>query len=130
MVSDRRRSLSRAVEGLGQHGLVGTKDESLLGLQDALRREFSAQARAQQEAVNKIDSLAGQEGGKGKEKEKGGGGGGKGGKVSVVYTNCSLQRALDEAVLHKFDRVVFSHKTFEFVEENNSKMMHCLLIEI
>ncbi len=108
MVSDRRRSLSRAVEGLGQHGLVGTKDESLLGLQDALRREFSAQARAQQEAVNKIDSLAGQEGGKGKEKEKGGGGGGKGGKVSVVYTNCTLQRDITcdpyETVLHKLER--------------------------
>jgi hypothetical protein len=33
----KRRALSKAIEGLGQHGLVGTSDENLMNLHDALQ---------------------------------------------------------------------------------------------
>ena len=32
--------LTRSIEGLGQHGMVGTSDQSLINLHDALRIEF------------------------------------------------------------------------------------------
>lgn len=33
----KRRALDKAIEGLGQHGLVGTSDENLMNLHDALQ---------------------------------------------------------------------------------------------
>lgn len=33
----KRKSLDKAIEGLGQHGLVGTSDENLINLHDALK---------------------------------------------------------------------------------------------
>ncbi len=33
--------LTRTIEGLGQHGMVGTTDQSLMNLHDALRIEFN-----------------------------------------------------------------------------------------
>ena len=40
IVAERRKALTKAIEGLGQHGLVGTSDESLLSLHDALKVQF------------------------------------------------------------------------------------------
>lgn len=37
VVQARKRSLDKAIEGLGQHGLVGTSDETLTNLHDALK---------------------------------------------------------------------------------------------
>lgn len=36
-LQQRRRALDKAIEGLGQHGLVGTSDETLTNLHDALK---------------------------------------------------------------------------------------------
>ena len=40
VVAERRKALTKAIEGLGQHGLVGTSDESLLSLHEALKVQF------------------------------------------------------------------------------------------
>ena len=37
--------LTRTIEGLGQHGMVGTTDQSLMNLHDALRIEFNKVGR-------------------------------------------------------------------------------------
>ena len=37
----KRRALDKAIEGLGQHGLVGTSDENLMNLHDALQVRHS-----------------------------------------------------------------------------------------
>lgn len=39
----KRRALDKAIEGLGQHGLVGTSDENLMNLHDALQVKNSFQ---------------------------------------------------------------------------------------
>lgn len=36
----KRRALGKAIEGLGQHGLVGTSDENLMNLHDALQVQY------------------------------------------------------------------------------------------
>ena len=58
VVAERRRALTRAIEGLGQHGMVGTSSQQLLGLHDALRSEFGAVQRTHAEAVAKLDSIS------------------------------------------------------------------------
>ena len=45
--------------GLGQHGLVGTSDESLLSLHDALKAQFEAVQKTYSEALTKLESLKG-----------------------------------------------------------------------
>ncbi|KAK3855442.1 hypothetical protein Pcinc_038158, partial [Petrolisthes cinctipes] len=39
-LQQRRKQLEKAIEGMGHHGLVGTSDESLQSLHDALKLEF------------------------------------------------------------------------------------------
>ena len=46
--------------GLGQHGLVGTSDESLLSLHEALRAQFEVVQKTYSEALTKLESLKGQ----------------------------------------------------------------------
>jgi len=54
----RDRAMSKAVEGLGQHGLVGTSDESLLPLHEALRLEFLRVVDTYKKALSKLDELS------------------------------------------------------------------------
>jgi len=64
MLQQRRRALDKALEGLGQHGLVGTSDETLTNLHDALKVEFTRVVEAYRGALLKMEqlSLAGQAG--------------------------------------------------------------------
>ncbi len=57
VVAERRKALTHAIEGLGQHGLVGTADESLLSLHDALRGQFEKVQKSYTEALVKLESL-------------------------------------------------------------------------
>ena len=57
VVAERRKALTKAIEGLGQHGLVGTSDESLLSLHDALKVQFEVVQKTYSEALAKLDSL-------------------------------------------------------------------------
>lgn len=54
----RRRSLDKAVEGLGQHGLVGTSDETLTNLHDALKVEFQKLVDTYKAALFKLEELS------------------------------------------------------------------------
>lgn len=54
----RRRSLDKAVEGLGQHGLVGTSDETLTNLHDALKVEFQRLVDTYKTALHKLEELS------------------------------------------------------------------------
>lgn len=54
----RRRSLDKAVEGLGQHGLVGTSDETLTNLHDALKVEFQKLVDTYKTALFKLEELS------------------------------------------------------------------------
>lgn len=54
----RRRSLDKAVEGLGQHGLVGTTDETLTNLHDALKVEFQKLVDTYKAALLKLEELS------------------------------------------------------------------------
>ena len=48
--------MTRAIEGLGQHGMVGTSDQSLMNLHEALRFEFERVQKTYTEALSKLDS--------------------------------------------------------------------------
>lgn len=54
----RRRSLDKAVEGLGQHGMVGTTDETLTNLHDALKVEFQKLVDTYKAALLKLEELS------------------------------------------------------------------------
>lgn len=54
----RRRALDKAVEGLGQHGMVGTSDETLTNLHDALKAEFQKLVDTYKAAVLKLEELS------------------------------------------------------------------------
>lgn len=54
----RRRALDKAVEGLGQHGLVGTSDESMTHLHDALKVEFERLVETYKTALRKLEELS------------------------------------------------------------------------
>ena len=56
-VAERRKALTKAIEGLGQHGLVGTSDESLMNLHDALREQFIQVQKSYQESIHRLDHL-------------------------------------------------------------------------
>ena len=58
LLSERRRSLMRAIEGLGQHGMVGTSDEQLMHLHNALKLEFERAQRAYAEGIQKLEALS------------------------------------------------------------------------
>ena len=60
IIFERRKALTKAIEGLGQHGLVGTNDEddySLLHLHDALRLQFDRVHKSYTEALTKLETL-------------------------------------------------------------------------
>uniref|UniRef100_A0A8D8Z4Y0 Mitochondria-eating protein n=1 Tax=Cacopsylla melanoneura TaxID=428564 RepID=A0A8D8Z4Y0_9HEMI len=54
----RKRILDKAVEGLGQHGLVGTSDETLTNLHDALKVEFQKLVDTYKQALSKLEELS------------------------------------------------------------------------
>lgn len=54
----RRKQLEKAIEGMGHHGLVGTSDESLQSLHDALKLEFEKVVRSYTNALEKLQELS------------------------------------------------------------------------
>ena len=58
LLGERKKALQRAIEGLGQHGMVGTSDERLMNLHDALKLEFQKVQRTYQDSLEKLDALA------------------------------------------------------------------------
>ncbi|KAI5715338.1 hypothetical protein M8J77_014386 [Diaphorina citri] len=54
----RKRILDKSVEGLGQHGLVGTSDETLTNLHDALKVEFQKLVDTYKNALLKLEELS------------------------------------------------------------------------
>ncbi|XP_054167296.1 uncharacterized protein LOC128964685 [Oppia nitens] len=54
----KKRSLDRAIEGMGHHGLVGTSDEKLMVLHEALKLEFERVIQQYKTAVQKLEELA------------------------------------------------------------------------
>ena len=58
LVAERRRALMKAIEGLGQHGMVGTSDEQLMNLHNALKLEFEKSQKTYVEALTKLDALS------------------------------------------------------------------------
>ncbi|ODN02489.1 Mitochondria-eating protein [Orchesella cincta] len=57
-LQQRAKALDKAVEGMGHHSLVGTTDESLLPLHDALKLEFRRVVDTYKEALQKLEELA------------------------------------------------------------------------
>ncbi|GIY37936.1 uncharacterized protein CDAR_8131 [Caerostris darwini] len=53
----RKHSLEKAVEGLGQHGLVATSDKALMNLHEALKVEFERIIHQYKIAVQKLNEL-------------------------------------------------------------------------
>ena len=53
----KRKALDKAIEGLGQHGLVGTSDENLMNLHDALQVEFHRVVQSYKVALSKLEEL-------------------------------------------------------------------------
>ncbi|XP_074599528.1 uncharacterized protein LOC141853908 [Brevipalpus obovatus] len=51
----RKKGLDKAIEGMGHHGLVGTSDETLLELNDALKIEFTRGISNLKSALNRIE---------------------------------------------------------------------------
>ncbi|KDR23548.1 hypothetical protein L798_12370 [Zootermopsis nevadensis] len=58
VLQQRRRTLDKAIEGLGQHGLVGTTDETLMNLHDALKMEFQRVVETYKGALQKLEDLS------------------------------------------------------------------------
>ena len=58
ILSERKKSLQKAIEGLGQHGMVGTSDEKLMNLHDALKLEFEKVQRSYFGALEQLEALA------------------------------------------------------------------------
>jgi len=58
IVADRKRLLTKVIEGLGQHGMVGSADQSLMNLHDGLRIEFLKVKEQYQGAIQKLEELA------------------------------------------------------------------------
>jgi hypothetical protein len=57
-LKERAKILDKIVEGMGQHGLVGTTDESLMPLHDALKLEFQRVVETYKGALCKLEELA------------------------------------------------------------------------
>ena len=58
LVCERKRALIKAIEGLGQHGMVGTSDEQLMNLHNALKLEFDKAQKAYMDGIQKLEGLA------------------------------------------------------------------------
>ena len=54
----KKRALDRAIEGMGHHGLVGTSDDTLMNLHEALKLEFERVIQQYKTAVHKLEDLA------------------------------------------------------------------------
>ncbi|KAK4321471.1 hypothetical protein Pmani_007718 [Petrolisthes manimaculis] len=57
-LQQRRKQLEKAIEGMGHHGLVGTSDESLQSLHDALKLEFDKVVKSYTQALEKLEELS------------------------------------------------------------------------
>ncbi|CAL4157970.1 unnamed protein product, partial [Meganyctiphanes norvegica] len=57
-LQQRRKQLDKAIEGMGHHGLVGTSDESLQSLHDALKGEFDKVVKNYTQALEKLQELS------------------------------------------------------------------------
>ena len=58
ILAERRRALMKAIEGLGQHSLVGASEGLLLNLHCALKIEFEKVQKRYVEALQKLESLS------------------------------------------------------------------------
>ena len=58
VLSERKKALQKAIEGLGQHGMVGTSDERLMNLHDGLKLEFQKVQKSYVEALEKLEALS------------------------------------------------------------------------
>lgn len=58
VLAERKKSLMKAIEGLGQHGMVGTSDEQLMSLHDALKLEFQKVQKSYHEALHKLETMS------------------------------------------------------------------------
>ncbi|KAK8740905.1 hypothetical protein OTU49_002767, partial [Cherax quadricarinatus] len=58
ILHQRRKQLEKAIEGMGHHGLVGTSDESLQSLHDALKLEFEKVVKSYTQALEKLEELS------------------------------------------------------------------------
>ncbi|RWS23419.1 uncharacterized protein B4U80_09462, partial [Leptotrombidium deliense] len=54
----RKKAIDRAIEGMGHHGLVGTSDDTLLNLHDALKIEFDRVIQCYKTAAQKLEELS------------------------------------------------------------------------
>ena len=60
VLHERKKSLMKAIEGLGQHGLVGTSDGGLVYLHLALKQQFEKVQKSYEGALEKLENLNGQ----------------------------------------------------------------------
>ena len=58
VLAERKKSLMKAIEGLGQHGMVGTSDEQLMSLHDALKIEFQKVQKNYEDALKNLEGMA------------------------------------------------------------------------
>lgn len=58
LISTRKRALEKSIKGLGQHGMVGTSDNTLMNLHEALKLEFERVIHRYKNAVQKLDELS------------------------------------------------------------------------
>lgn len=58
LLAERKRALMKAIEGLGQHGMVGTSDEQMMNLHAALRLEFEKAQKTYTNGVTKLEALS------------------------------------------------------------------------
>ena len=58
VLHERKKALMKAIEGLGQHGLVGTSEGGLVYLHLALKQEFEKVRRIYEGSLEKLENLA------------------------------------------------------------------------
>ena len=58
VLHERKKSLMKAIEGLGQHGLVGNSDGGLVYLHVALKNEFDKVKHSYEGALEKLENLS------------------------------------------------------------------------
>jgi len=112
VVAERRKALTKAIEGLGQHGLVGTSDESLLSLHEALKVQFEVVQKTYSDALAKLDSL--------KSSHEKSGHGHAGGKAPIAQSH---QRQLSLKASEIQERLIKNKSLLNVVEptlENHS----------
>ena len=58
VLAERKNAIMKAIEGLGQHGLIGDSDGGLVYLHVALKLEFEKVRKSYEEAISKIEDLS------------------------------------------------------------------------